>query len=155
MISMNLIFHLFSAILAFVLVWFVVQLRSDLKFTKLLLLGAKSGSGSAKVFVDSPYHFLKRLSGIMNIHLEDEQYDEVESPLVKIDGSFILRYCLDCGVTSIKIKNLESKQMGLEFSVTHAPGTDRVKKSDAKDQLSAAFGGKINIELNIIQKVGV
>ena len=151
MISMNLIFHLFSAVLAFVLAWYIVRMRADLKFTKLLLTGAKAGAGNVRIFVDSPYSFLKRISAIMNIHLDDEHFTEADAPLVKIDGSLILKYCLEYGVTSIRIKTHGQKQMLLEFTAAQLPDSDGTGPHSGKEKLAAAFGGKISVELNKLQ----
>jgi len=151
MISMNLIFHLFSAVLAFFLAWFVVRMRADLKFARLLLAGANAGAHNMRIYVDSPYSFLKRFSAIMSIHLDDEQFTESDTPIVKIDGSLILKYCLEYGVTSIKIKTLGQKQMLLEFTAVHMPDSQASDTNINKDKLIAAFGGKINVELYKLQ----
>ncbi len=151
MISMNLIFHLFSAVLAFVLAWFVVRMRSDLKFTKHLLSGAKAGTANVRIVVDSPYSFLKRISAIMSIHLDEEHFIEADAPIVKIDGSLILKYCLEYGVTSIRIKTLGQKQMVLEFTAAQLPEGEGAGLNVGRDKLAAAFGGKISVELNKLQ----
>jgi hypothetical protein len=153
MISMNLIFHLFSAVLAFVLAWYIVRMRADMKFTTQLLSGAKSGHANVRIFVDSPYSFLKRLSAIMDIPLDDEHFTEADAPIVKIDGSLILKYCLEYGVTSIRIKTLGQKQMMLEFTAAQLPDSEGGAKHTGKEKLAAAFGGKISVELNKLQTV--
>jgi hypothetical protein len=151
MISMNLIFHVFSAIFAFVLGLFIVRMRTELKFTKTILSGAKAGAANVRIFVDSPYSFLKRLSAIMDIHLDDENFTESEAPLVKIDGSLILKYCLEYGVTSIKIKTTGQKQMLLEFTAVQLPDSALSSGPTGREKLAAAFGGKISVELNKLQ----
>lgn len=153
MISMNLIFHLFSAVLAFVLAWYIIRMRADMKFATQLLSGAKSGNANVRVYVDSPYSFLKRISAIMNIQLDDEHYTDADAPIVKIDGSLILKYCLEYGVTSIRIKTLEQKQILLEFTAVQLPDSEGALKHTGKEKLVAAFGGKISVELNKLQTV--
>lgn len=140
MMSMNLVFHLFSAVLAFVLAWYVVRLRAQQKFSQQLISGA--GVGGGRVFVDSPYRFLKRFAAMMGITFDSDDRAETDSSLVKIDGSALLRICLEYGVFSIRIESNDQDRQLIRLSARKVPGSS----SSADAAVAAAFNGKVRAE---------
>jgi hypothetical protein len=140
MMSMNLVFHLFSAVLAFVLAWYVMRLRAMQKFSQQLITGA--GAGDGRVFVDSPYRFLKRFTAMMGMTFDSDARAEADTGLVKIDGSALLRICLEYGVFSIRIEGNDQDRQLIRLSARKVPGSS----SSAGAGIAAAFNGKVRAE---------
>lgn len=141
MMSMNLIFHFFSALLAFVLAWFLIRMRNNARFSKDLIEGARGGQKQVKIYIDSPYRFLKRFTDIMGISFEHDEICATDAQLVKIDGSALLKLCLENGVTSIKMRAPDKNQTTLGFVVNSAGA------GPVGEKLAAVFNGKIKIEM--------
>lgn len=140
MFSLNLVFHLFSAVLAFVLAFYLVRLRGQLKFARIMLSSA--GSSGLRVFVDSPYRFLKRFTDMIGIAFESDDRAAVDSNLVKIDGSALLRICLEYGVFSIRIDVTDQNQPLIRLSARKSA----VDIRDGGEKVVAAFNGKVRAE---------
>lgn len=141
MMSMNLVFHVFSALLAFVLAWFLMRMRNNARFSMELIEGARAGQKQAKIYFDTPYRFLKRFTDIMRISFEHDEICASTTQLVKIDGSALLKLCLENGVTSIKMISPDKKQTTLGFLVNSAGA------GPVGEKLAAVFNGKFKIEL--------
>lgn len=137
---MNLIFHIFSAMLGLGLAWYLIRLQAEAKFSRELIAGARDGRKQIKIFVDTPYRFLKRFTGMMEIDFEHDEGSLSDSQLVKIDGSALLKLCLENGVTSIKMRAHDKNQITLGFSVNTGI-------TPADESFAAVFNGKLQIEI--------
>lgn len=118
-----------------------MRLRSQVQFTQEIIRGI---SGQAtRVYVDSPYRFLKRFTDMMGIEFAADEKAAATRDFVKIDGVALLRICLECGVVSIRIDT--DKQTGQTIRMSARADASQ-RSREALDKIEAAFGGRIRAE---------
>ena len=77
---------------------------------------------------------------MMGITFEHDDLSSSDSQLMKIDGSALLKLCLENGVTLIKMKTPGKSQVTLEMVVNAGDAPD-------SKTFAAAFNDKLQIEI--------
>ncbi len=130
-VSVNLIFHIVSAITFVILIWYLLHLQSQLGFLREVM--ASLASGQSRVKVDWPDVFLKRLAAALGIAF---QTSGQKLPPQKIDIKLWAEANRELGLTSIR---WSVPTLGL--GVAREPDL-----SGWQARLEESFGGKIKIE---------
>ena len=136
MLSLNLIFHAFSAICFVAVGLYIVKLRKEALFSRRLW---QSLGGKGYVHLDWPLRFLEMFASAVGAEWKMQGKPPKGNP-VRIDPSVLLELASKYGV-----QRLSLNEQGTECSVSLAGKVDNIE--DLTDRLTKSLGGECRFKL--------